>query len=269
MSQRLFLLNIALFTFHSIGLAQDIIVDSFSSTSSVEARTHKRLDSDGIPCALIKVRCLVDGLCFKEAVGPVENKTNEYWVFIPDQMEVLTISSSKQKPFVVRFADYGEHNVVTNVTYLLSLKEVLSVDKTVFSSRSVPSDFQEGAEAGNPKDQCNMGKCYYQGQGVAQNYYTAVAWFRKSAEQNWAEGQYCLGKSYFLGQAFPKPDFEQAVKWYEKAAKNNYAEAQYQLGLCYEKGQGVKQDLKAARKWFEKASKNGHAKASRKLQVKK
>lgn len=256
---------LVLLAFQLIGRAQSVIVDNFSSTSSVEARTHKRLDPKGTPCALIKVRSLIEGLVFKEAIGTVENKTNEYWVFVPDKSEILTISSNTLRPFKIRFADYGEKVVVTNVTYVLSLTEVTTAINPSFTSKSIPSDFQDGAEAGNAEDQCNLGKCFYQGQGVPQNYYSALTWFRKAAEKNWAEAQYYIGKAYQMGQGFPKPDYEQAIKWYEKAAKQNHADAQYQLGLCYEKGQGVKQDLKMARKWFEKAAKNGHAKASRKL----
>ena len=256
---------LGLLTFQLIGRAQGLIVDSFSSTSSVEARTHKRLDPKGIPCALIKVRSLIEGLVFKEAVGPVENKTNEYWVFVPDNSEQLTISSDKLRPYKIRFADYGEKNVLTNVTYVLSLSELVTANKHSFTSKSVPSDFQNGADAGNAEDQCNLGKCLYQGQGIPQNYYSAVVWFRKSAEQKWAEGQYYLGRSYYYGQGFPQPDYENAVRWFEKAAKQNHADAQYLLGLCYEKGQGVHQDINTAHKWFEKAAKNGNTKASKKL----
>ena len=32
--------------------------------------------------------------------------------------------------------------------------------------------------------------------------------------------------------------YVEAVKWYRKAAEQNYAEAQFKLGVCYEKGQG-------------------------------
>ena len=265
MISKRFVIVLGLLVFLLIGRAQGVIVDNFSSTSSVEARTHKRLDPKGIPCALIKVRSLIDGLVFKEAVGTVDNMTNEYWVFVPDKSEVLTISSNKINPLKIRFEEYGEKNVVTNVTYVLSLSEITTANKLSFTSKSVPSDFQDGANAGNAEDQCNLGKCLYQGQGVPQNYYSAVVWFRKSAEQKWAEGQYYLGRSYYYGQGFPKPDYVQAVQWFEKASKQNHADAQYQLGLCYEKGQGVKQDAKMARKWFEKAAKNGNVKASKKL----
>ena len=32
------------------------------------------------------------------------------------------------------------------------------------------------------------------------------------------------------------------MKWYRKAAEQNYAEAQYNLGVCYYNGQGVAKD---------------------------
>lgn len=247
------------------GWTQNIIVESFNNTTSVEARTHKRLDSIGTPCALIKVRCLTEDLEFKEAVGSVENKTNEYWVFVPDKSEVLTISSKKICPFEIRYADYGENSVTTNTTYVLTLTVSLAPEKSSFTSHSVPSDFQNGAEAGNADDQLNLGKCYFQGQGIQQNYFIALSWFRQSAEKNLAEAQYYIGICYYFGQGFPKPDYEQAAKWFEKAALQEYADAQYMLGICYEKGQGVKLDLKTARKWYEKAAQNGNKKAIGKL----
>lgn len=260
-----FLIIVCLVSQHFVH-AQNIIVDGFDSTSSVEARTHKRLDNNGTPCALIKVRSLLKGLQFNEAIGPVDNKTNEYWVYVPDRSETLTISSNKHNSFVIRFADYGEKFVSMSVAYVLSLSEKTNNPQLSFNSNSVPSDFQNGADAGNAEDQCNLGKCYYLGRGVTQNYYSALNWFRKSAEQNNVEALYYIGRSYYYGQGFPKPDYEQAVKWYEKAAKKDHADAQYQLGLCYEKGQGVKQDAKMARKWFEKAAKNGNSRAKQKIQ---
>ena len=35
--------------------------------------------------------------------------------------------------------------------------------------------------------QYNLGVCYYNGDGVAQSYAEAVKWFRKAAEQGYAE----------------------------------------------------------------------------------
>lgn len=257
---------IAFLIIQSVGWAQTFVVESFDYTTSVEARTHKRLDSHGIPCALIKVRCLSEGLRFTEAVGVVENYTNEYWVFVPDKSTSLTIYLGTSEPFVCKFADYGSIVAVeSNVTYTLKLLVSNTASEKRFSSQSIPGDFQDKAQNGDAEAECNLGKCLYLGQGTTQNYYVALTWFRKAAEKNWSEAQYYIGRCYYYGQGFPKLDYYQAVLWYRKAAEQNYADAQYQLGLCYEKGQGVKQDMKTARKWYERAATNGNAKALQKI----
>ena len=56
------------------------------------------------------------------------------------------------------------------------------------------------------------------------------------------------------------------MKWYRKAAEQGYAEAQYELGNCYEKGWSVAQDDQEAVKWYRKAAEKGHAKAKARLQ---
>lgn len=248
-------------------LAQGIAVESFAATTSVEARTHSRLDPNGVPCALIKVRCVDNNLTFKEAVGDVDNHTNEYWVYLPNGETKLTLHSPKEST-VVRFSNYGIDKVDGKTTYELVLSSPSSSSRPIksFSSKSVPADFQGKAESGDAEAECNLGKCHYLGQGTPQNYYAALNWFRKSVEKDWAEAQYYIGRCYYYGQGFPMPDYKQAVIWLEKAAKQNYGDAQYQLGLCYEKGNGVKHDLKTARKWFEKAAKNGNIKAKQKIQ---
>ena len=49
-----------------------------------------------------------------------------------------------------------------------------------------------------------------------------------------------------------------AVKWYQKAAEQNYANAQYNLGFCYEKGLGgLSRSKKEALKMYQKAAEAG------------
>ena len=248
-------------------IAQVITVSDFKSTTSVEARTQRRFDDNGIACALIKVKCIVDGMKFSEAIGSVVNRTNEYWVYVKDKTKSLTVSYGQTGPYVLVFADFSDIvEVESNITYDLTLIVSKAKQEKAFSSQSVPADFHEKAEGNDPEAQCNLGKCHYLGQGTTQNYYVALTWFRKSAEKDWPEAQYYIGRSYYYGQGFPKPDYKQAVIWLEKASKQDYADAQYLLGLCYEKGQGVLQDFKSARKWYEKAVANGNNKAKQKIQ---
>ena len=69
---------------------------------------------------------------------------------------------------------------------------------------------------------------------------------------------------YLYGKAVPQDDAE-AVKWYRKAAEQGYAEAQTNLGWMYEKGRGVPQDDSEAIKWYQKAAIQGHVYAKEKL----
>lgn len=259
---RQFLLLLIMFV-QGVASAQTFRVERFEpKVSDVSARTKLRLDDAGKECALVKVQLTQKGVTFLNAVGEVENHTNEYYVYLSPGTQELTINVG-QDTFNVLFSDFGVNNVEAKTTY--EMKIVNAPRKKNFNSTNVPADFLVSAESGDAEAECNLGKCHYFGQGTPQNYYVALTWFRKSAEKNWAEAQYYIGRCYYYGQGFPKPDYSQAVIWYQKAADQDNADAQYQFGLCYEKGQGVKQDAKTARKWFEKAAKNGHAKASRKL----
>lgn len=49
------------------------------------------------------------------------------------------------------------------------------------------------AEQGDAWMQSFLGDCYYEGQGVEQDYSQAVYWYRKAAEQGVAEAQCNVG----------------------------------------------------------------------------
>ena len=255
---RLLLFLLIMFV-QSVVSAQTFRVEKFGpKVSDVSARTRLRLDDAGKECALVKVLLTQKGAMFLNAVGEVENHTNEYCVYLSPGTRNLEVHVGSNTLDVL-FADFGVENVEAKTTY--EMKIVNTSREKTFGSTNVPADFVVSAEKGDAEAECNMGKCHYLGQGTPQNYYVALTWFRKSAEKNCAEAQYYIGRCYYYGQGFPKPDYAQAFNWYQKAAEQGYADAQYQLGLCYEKGQGVKKDLKTARNWFEKAAANGNKKA--------
>ena len=77
----------------------------------------------------------------------------------------------------------------------------------------------------------------------------AVRWFRKSAEQGYANAQFDLGFSYALGEGHPEDDYE-AMKWFRKAAEQGHANAQYKLGESYANGTGVNQNLILSYQWL-------------------
>jgi uncharacterized protein len=65
-----------------------------------------------------------------------------------------------------------------------------------------------------------------------------VKWFRKAAEQGYANAQHNLGYMYHSGKGVTQ-DYAEAVKWYRKAADQGLAIAQTNLGVKYAKGDGI------------------------------
>ena len=66
---------------------------------------------------------------------------------------------------------------------------------------------------------------------------------------------------YEHGHGVSESDAE-AFKWYRKAAEQGYADAQYNLGNMYDKGRGVPEDKAEALKWWRKAAEQGHEDAN-------
>ena len=58
---------------------------------------------------------------------------------------------------------------------------------------------------------------YYKGEGVPQDYTSAVGWYRKAAEQGFARAQADLGYMYSEGEGCPR-DYVESARWYRKAA---------------------------------------------------
>src|SRR5699024_2236960 len=103
------------------------------------------------------------------------------------------------------------------------------------------------AHLGSADAQLKLGKSYYSGEDVNQDYIEAAKWYLRAAEQGNAEAQIHLGYMYYEGVGVEQDD-SNAAFWYREAAKNNNAEAQYGIGFMYEEGIGVGQDFDEALK---------------------
>ena len=124
--------------------------------------------------------------------------------------------------------------------------------------------YHRAALMGYDVAQKDLGFCYDNGEGVAQDNYEAAKWYRKAAEQGNEIAQYNLGVCYELGHGVTK-SITEAVKWYRKAAEQGLAEAQNHLGICYELGHGVTKSTTEAVKWYRKAAEQGHKNAKESL----
>ena len=89
-----------------------------------------------------------------------------------------------------------------------------------------------------------------------KNYEAAVKWYRKAAEQDYAEAQYHLGNCYEKGLGV-SAESKLAFEYFQKAANQGYAPAQYRLAICCEIGSGVNEDQNETVKLHRKAAKRG------------
>ena len=119
--RRLILSLFLLFAAISSTLAQELTVKSFKLASSdLTAQTQPRKDLNNHNCALIKVGLGLQGVQFEGSiVGNVENKTGEYWVYMPQGNRMLKVKHANYAPVMVNFADYGVEKVESNRTYEL------------------------------------------------------------------------------------------------------------------------------------------------------
>ena len=73
-------------------------------------------------------------------------------------------------------------------------------------------------------DQYQLGHFYEYEADDAPNYFEAIMWYRKAADQGDYRSQKSLGDIYECGKGAPK-DYVQAYKWYLLAAANSYGKA--------------------------------------------
>ena len=113
--------------------------------------------------------------------------------------------------------------------------------------------FQSTAWADTPEQQFQQG---FEA-STRGDYQTAFKLWLSLAEQGNASAQFNLGNMYANGQGVKQDDFE-AVKWYRQAAEQGYANAQAILGFSYLLGKGVQVNKALAKEWFSKACDNGN-----------
>ena len=81
------------------------------------------LDAAGHPCGLVKVRSDNAELKFKgNIVGEVENKTNEYWIYLPQGCRSFFVIHPNYLPMSVDLSSYGVE-IAPKATYILTLSE--------------------------------------------------------------------------------------------------------------------------------------------------
>ena len=94
------------------------------------------------------------------------------------------------------------------------------------------------AEAGDVQAQCDLGKCYAEGEFVAQDYQAALHWFNVASENGSSMATACLGVMYECGNGV-EADIRKAIECYQFATYDNEPTGMYNLAQCYYYGKGI------------------------------
>jgi TPR repeat protein len=104
----------------------------------------------------------------------------------------------------------------------------------------------QAAHKSHPYAECLLGYRFqnpvWEGTGTNRhlprpNFSEAVKWFRRSAEQNWAGGQYYLALGYLNGEGLEQNE-ETGLEWLRKAADQNHHHALHKLAMLYTRNIG-------------------------------
>ena len=134
-----------------------------------------------------------------------------------------------------------------------------------------PQDLAMGAEwiakaanQGLDAAQHDLGKMYFTGNGVRQNYETAFEWESKAAQQKFALAEYQLAYMYGRGLGVA-PNIDNAFKWASMAAQHGNLNAIESLGKLFTRGHGTPRNIAAGALFFGLAAKAGNPQAEKSL----
>mgnify|MGYP000181541051 CR=1 FL=1 len=116
--------------------------------------------------------------------------------------------------------------------------------------------------AGDPVAQNNLGCLYLDGKGTKPDPFTAIKWFRKSANQNCGLGHQNLGHIYELGDELGvdiKKDIHKALQHYKTASDSGNVYAMNAIASLFREGRSVPQNHAKALEYYKMAANKGYA----------
>lgn len=97
----------------------------------------------------------------------------------------------------------------------------------------------EAANAGNAIAQNNLAVFYMEGMSGHSDEFTAIEWYKKSADAGYPPAQLAIGLAYIQGTGVPRADSIKGAQWILKAAEAGNIEAMNNIGVCYFNGIGI------------------------------
>ena len=109
--------------------------------------------------------------------------------------------------------------------------------------------------AGNAVGDIWMADVFVKGEYVKRDVHRAIEFYQKAADEGMDFGYECIGKLYFEGNGVPQ-DYEKAYKYIMKS-KRKSGMSHYLLGEMYRQGLYVKKDIDIASEYYRKVIGNG------------
>ena len=196
------------------GFSQKVIevVEFKQNATDISARTNQREDPRGEACALVKVQFPIRNALFDgNIIGEISYKTNEYWVYMPQQSSQLKVNVKGYIPLTIDFNSYGVSTLESKGTYDLCLtkKEADSPQlyiegMTALAKNDILTAYEKlgkASESGYAPAAYAMGeaslipydKNYDQDPNSVESYQEAYEYFKSAADRSNPEAQYALG----------------------------------------------------------------------------
>ena len=106
----------------------------------------------------------------------------------------------------------------------------------------------------------NLAICHHYGYGTEIDLAKAYSLYLRSADQGYAKGSHLVGRFYFYG-IHVKQNYTEAVKWFRKAYAVRDASScgfdSCYLGVCHAKGLGVEPNPELSEEYFRTAVSEG------------
>lgn len=214
--------------------------------------------------AIIAIFSIIDSFKSKEAIYPTVAEKED--VNYSDPLVIASMDT-------IILNKYGKDKIID--TYIDAKRgnsdAQCNIGKICYDSENYKDAlywFSLSAKQGNFMAANELGRCYYNANGVTRSPRNALNWFLVSARGNCPEGLNNAGKCYYEGYGTNVPDVEKAFNFFSMAANAQCVSAQFNLGQRYFNGEGVEKSEENIRKgieWLERAANNGSPMAQARL----
>ena len=147
-----------------------------------------------------------------------------------------------------------------NAHYYLGLIDKMS-DEQQRDRVNMLAHFEKAASLGHALAMWELGIAYEVGDGVDQNQYTAMDWFRKSEQHSTLPDE----TIFFVTEPDGTLTEYQPAEYFEyllMKAQAGDTDAQFSVAALYDKGQLTSVDRNTAFKWYLAAAQSGHIRAA-------